>query len=97
MIELGLWLYGKPNWDLEIEGKTYLDPSVLREHALLLKLHLERVASILDKLQKNGWKMKENYGALYALTLCKKTSKEKAEQELLKLEIELEEVDFYED
>ena len=82
MIEIQLWLYGKPSWDLEIEGKKYIDPELIRNHASFLKTHLEKTAELLEKLQKAGWKVAESYGTIYALTLYKRTTKTKAQKEL---------------
>ena len=48
MIELNIWLYGKPSWDIEIEGKKFLDPLVLKEHAFLMKEHLEKLKDWLN-------------------------------------------------
>ena len=103
MIELNIWLYGKPSWDIEIEGKKFLDPLVLKEHAFLMKEHLERAAEILSLLQNSGWKLAESYGAIYSLTLYKNLNKKYAEQELQKFGISLSEIaleqveDFSED
>ena len=94
MIELTLWLYGKPSWDMELEGKTFLDTNMLRTHALLLKEHLERAADIIEQLQQKGWKLAESYGTLYSLTFYKKINKFQAERELNMLNIDLGEINL---
>ena len=87
-----LWLYGKPSWDLEIEGKNNIEPGLLKDHGVFLKEHLEKTAAVLERLQKAGWKVVESYGAIYEITLYKKISMIKAREEFKKLEISLEEV-----
>jgi len=89
MIEISLWLYGKPSWDLELEGKRQINPKLFKKHGEFLKDHLCSVAEILEKLQMNGWKLVESWGALYSLNLCKQTIKNKIElyEELNKLNI----------
>ena len=94
MIELNLWLYGKPSWDMEIEGKTSLNPELLRIHGTALKTHLERAADIIEKLQEKGWKLAETYGAVYSLTFYKRTNKLHAERELTSMNIDLAEINF---
>lgn len=92
MIEIHLWLYGKPSWDLEIEGKKHIDPGLLKAHVSFLKAHLDKTAELLEKLQKAGWLVAESYGAIYSLTLYKRTTKIKAQKELIQLGIKQEEV-----
>ena len=94
MIEAQLWLYGKPSWDLEIEGKKHIEPAILKSHGAFLKDHLEKTADLLEKLQNAGWKVVESYGAIYAITLYKKINMFNAKEELKKLGISLEEVNL---
>ena len=94
MIELNLWLYGKPSWDMEIEGKKELDPALLRSHASFMKKHLESTAEIIEKLQQAGWKLAASYGAVYTLTFYKRTSKFQVERELATFDIDLKEIHF---
>ena len=88
MIEINLWLYGKPSWNMEIEGKNFIEPALLKNHGVALKDHLERTAELLHILQKSGWKIAESYGAIYELTLYKNTNMIKAEKEILSLGID---------
>ncbi len=95
MIELSIFLYGKPSWDLEIEGKNNIDPKIFRDHATYLKEHLESVTDTLEKLQSNGWEVS---GALYSLMAYKSTVKTKkdAKKELKMLSIDPESIDIEE-
>jgi len=96
MMELSLWLYGKPNWDLDLEEKTYIKPETLEEHGHFMKHHLERTAHILNQLQQAGWTILPTRGSIYALTLQKDTTRESAEQELSLLGVPPEEVQLAE-
>ena len=96
MINLSIWLYGKPSWDLAIEGKTFLNSKIFREHGDYLRDYLHSVAEIVDKLQFSGWEVD---GALYTLEFYKQgLTKKQAKKELKELAItpelyHLEEVD----
>ena len=90
MAKLSIWLYGKPSWDLEIEGKNKLNPKIFRIKGDYLKEHLYEVADTLKKLQSVGWNLVERYGALYSLELYRNNlTKEEARKELKKLKINL--------
>lgn len=71
MIILKVFLHGKPNWYLPIEGKTVVNPTVIRLYADQLKEHLYTVANTIYKLQKNSWYLLRAYGAMYYLEYCK--------------------------
>ena len=87
MINISIWLYGKPSWDLPIEGKKEIDPKILKLHGEHLKKHLFNVAEILKKLKSKGWNC---YGTLYTLDFSKeKTTKAEAKKELKELKIDL--------
>jgi len=89
MICASIWLYGKPNWDLEIEGRTRLNPKIFKKHGDFMKNHLYGVADALEKLQFAGWSIVESYGALYSLDLYKEgVTTDEAEAELLRLGID---------
>lgn len=99
MTTIILFLYGKPSLDMDIEGKTYINPNIFRKRGEELKEHLRSVADSLEKLQAAGWKVSEGYGAIYALELYKEITKTEAKKELKRLKISLEQVslDEYED
>ena len=54
MIILSIWLYGKPSWDIPIEGKNFLDPKMIKEHNEYLYSHLNCITDIIEKLNSNG-------------------------------------------
>lgn len=68
MIEIQLWLYGKPSWDMPIEGVTSITPNMLRKRAKELYKHLLAVADLFEKLSKEGWNVS---GSIYSLTFYK--------------------------
>ena len=91
MIFVNLWLHGKPNWALPIEGKTELEPFVIKEYADRLREHLYLISFMITKLQNNGWKLIESYGTLYSLEYYKEgIDKLGAKIELRSLGIDLE-------
>lgn len=96
MIEIRIGLYGKPSWDMELEGKDYLDPNILRNQGITLKEHLHEVASIVEKLQSNDWQYVECYGAIYDVVFCKDISRDDAKKELKQLKIGLTSVNLEE-
>ncbi len=96
MINISLWLYGKPSWGMPIEGKAYINPKIIRESGDDLRNHLHNVADILEKLQSSGWKMSESYGSIYALELHKNTTKKEAQKELKTLKINIDDINIEE-
>ncbi len=54
MIEITLFLYGKPQW--ELHGKQ-LTPATLRNHTKQLQKRLQRVYTIAQRLHAAGWKI----------------------------------------
>lgn len=96
MISLSIWLYGKPNWDIPIEGRKFVDPCVLLEHAGYLYEHLCEIAIFINRLQSNGWQLFESYGAVYSLDFYKNMSLAEAEEELVFLRIPMKKVSLEE-
>ena len=97
MIIISLWLHGKPNWALPIEGKNEIDPYVIREYADILSGHLYKIAVITAKLQNSGWRLIESYGQLYGLEYCKEgITRENLYKELEKMQISIEDVSIEE-
>lgn len=93
MINLSLHLYGKPEWDLPTDDKL-INGDLLRAHGDDLKEHLHKIADIVEKLKKNGWDCSL---ALYNLEFCKENiTKQEAEKELKRLNINLKEIDLEE-
>jgi len=97
MITIILGLYGKPNWDMDIEGKTRIKPELLKYQGETIRERLDKVASIVEKLQNHGWKLSEAYGSIYSLDYCNEhIIIEEAEDELRNLGIDLEDVEIVE-
>ncbi len=71
MIIIKLFLHGKPNWYLPIEGKTTVNPITIRLYADQLKEHLYKASFIAGKLQDMGWNLLKSYGTMYYLEYCK--------------------------
>ena len=78
MIEIQVWLYGKPSWEMPIEGINSIAPNVLRKRAKELSDHLLSVADLLEKLNNQGWKVS---GDIYTLTFFK--DKEVTKEEII--------------
>ncbi len=52
MLEINLYLFGKPQWELSTKNIT---AHTLHKKALALSQRLQRAAHITKKLQANGW------------------------------------------
>ena len=88
MIILKIFLHGKPNWYLPIEGTTNINPQIIRLYADQLRDHLYTTSSIIDRLQKNDWFLLKSYGAVYYLEYCKfDTSLESVKKEFKDLTV----------
>ena len=86
MVSVDIWLFGKPEWEIDLDKATPRDIKDLGEN---LKDRLCKISEIVEKLENNGW----NRGAgLYDLFLYKGVKKELAIQELEKLGIKENEV-----
>jgi len=59
MINISVWLYGKPAWDLNIEGSGDIDSAMLRERADELCNHLHVVADLKDNIRVKEDAVKE--------------------------------------
>ena len=76
MVTVDTWLFGKPEWEIDLDKATPQDIKDLGED---LKDRLYRISEIVEKLENNGW----NRGAgLYNLYFYKGIKKELARQEL---------------
>lgn len=80
MIEIRVWLYGKPSWDMPIEGINSITSDAIRNRAKELCNHLLSVADILEKLNNQGWKVS---GDIYTLTFFK--DKEVSKEEIISI------------
>ncbi len=65
MATIDIWLFGNPEWEIDLDKATPLNIKDLGEN---LKDRLSRISEIVEKLENNGW----NRGAgLYNLYLHK--------------------------
>ncbi len=86
MIVLKLFLHGRPDWHLPLQGSTKLNPASIKLYADHLKGHLYRASSLVELLQRNGWYLLESYGAIYYLEYCKfEINSDQAKSELDRL------------
>jgi len=80
MISLSLWIYGKPEWELDLDED--IDPNLFRIHGEELKQRLNIIANMTEKLQASGW---SGTGELYTIDFSKNLTFKEAEKELRKL------------
>jgi len=86
MIEFWLPLYYKPGPEMGIEGQENFPPEILKEQGEFLVKELSQISDWLAILKKNSW----SYCAgLYDVTCYKEITKEEAEAELKKLNIDI--------
>jgi hypothetical protein len=81
MANIDIWLFGKPEWEMDFDKATPQDIKDLGEN---LKDRLCRIAEIVEKLENNGWCRS---AGLYNLYLYKDVKKELVGEELEKLGI----------
>lgn len=81
MATIDIWLFGKPEWEMDFDKATLQDIKDLGEN---LKNRLNRISEIVEKLENNGW---NRSAGLYNLYLHKNIKKELVGKELEKLGI----------
>ena len=81
MANIDIWLFGKPEWEMDFDKATPQDIKDLGEN---LKDRLCRIAEIVEKLENNVWCRS---AGLYNLYLYKDVKKELVGEELEKLGI----------
>jgi ribosome maturation protein Sdo1 len=91
MIEISLWLFGKPEWEVNTEKAK---PEEIVKLGKELESRLKEAAETLEKLEKNGW---ERDGGLYDIMLFKDVSKKEAREEMKKLGIKNASINEFED
>lgn len=98
MIEASVYLFGKPCWEMDIEGLRRINPKVLRRKGDELRERLRRVAGIVSKLQRSGWELWGAYGDLYGLDFFNRNVQSivEAKSELARLGVDQELVDVHE-
>lgn len=87
MIEIAVELFGKPSWELSIEGGR-IDPGEIRAKGGELKERLERTAEIAEKLLAGGWEYFNAAGSIYDLRFSKEVTRGEVERELRSLGID---------
>ena len=81
MATIDIWLFGKPEWEMNFDKATHQDIKDLGEN---LRDRLGRISEIVEKLENNGWGRSTG---LYNLYLHKDIKKELVGEELEKLGI----------
>jgi hypothetical protein len=90
MINVNIFLFGKPEWMLDLEEAEYRD---FEELGVYLSAWLKEVGRIVKKLEKSGW---NRSAGLYDLHFSKDITFEDAKKELKRLKIGLKQVDLEE-
>ena len=79
--EICLWLFGKPEWEINLEKAKPEDLISLGEN---INERLENIAKTLKRLEENGW---ERSAGLYDIMLFNNITKKEAIKELKKIDI----------
>ena len=90
MIDVNIFLFGKPEWMMDLEKAKAMDFEAFGKD---ICSWLERVSEIIEKLEKAGW---DRSAGLYDLFYSKSLSKKDAKKELRNLDISLKEVCLHE-
>lgn len=88
MVEINIHLFGKPEWEMDLEKA---DAEAFRLLGEDIKERLKRISEIIVKLEKNGW---DRSAGLYDIMYYKKIKLDQAKDELKKLEIGEDEVNL---
>ncbi|MCW3133184.1 MAG: hypothetical protein N2V78_02505 [Methanophagales archaeon] len=86
MAEISLYLFGKPEWELDLDKA---EPGEFRRLGDSIRDRLYRAAEITEMLERSGW---ERSGALYDIYFYKEVKREEAEKELEELGIKEDEI-----
>lgn len=70
MIILEIWLHGKPEWELPLEGNR-INPFIIENYGNFIKNHMHNVAFTIKKLQNNGWILNEDRISPYSIEYFK--------------------------
>lgn len=81
MATIDIWLFGKPEWEIDLDKATPKDLRCLGDN---LKERLYRISEIVEKLEGNEWRKS---GGMYRLFIYKDISRTDAKKELEKLGI----------
>jgi hypothetical protein len=94
--DISIFLFGKPDWEMDLEGAG-VDEETVRELESLgdeLKERLHFVSGMTKKLIENGW---EGQGGLYDISFYKETTVEQAKKELQALGMDPRDVEIHEE
>jgi hypothetical protein len=75
-MEISIFLFGKPEWMIDLDKAT---PENIRELGSEIKERLDKISTIIDKLESNGW---GRSAGLYDIFLYKDISLEDGKKEL---------------
>ena len=90
MIDLCVFLFGKPEWMMDLEKAKPKDFEALGKD---IYVWMKRVKVIVEILENNGW---ERSAGLYDLSFYKGIALKEAKKELKDFKVSLEEVDLHE-
>lgn len=88
MTTIDIWLFGKPEWEMDFDKAT---PQDIKDLGKNLNDRLTRIAEVVEKLENNGW---HKGSGLYNLYMYKNIKKELVGEELEKLGINEKEVNI---
>ncbi len=88
MVEINIHLFGKPEWEMDLEKASSDDFKLLGEE---LKERLARISELIIILEKNGW---ERSAGLYDIMYYKKIKLEDAKKEVKELGINEDEINL---
>lgn len=91
MAEISIMLYGKPEWEINLDEIT---GEQLKEHGKELMERLNYIGDIVTKLENNEW---SKSAGLYDLYFYKDIGVDEAKKELINLGIDVERIDLRDD
>lgn len=91
-----VFLFGKPAWEIDMEGRDFDDAMAdeLRELGKELAVRLEHASALTKTLLRAGW---SGSGTLYDVYFSKDTTLEDAEAELRALGVDMKEITIEEE
>ena len=92
-VTINIGLFGKPAWEMKIENEEIKSGAIFKEKGEELKVRLEEVAVLVDKLVASGWYIE---GCLYDLCAVKSITLKKAAKELTSMGVDPEDVNLEE-
>ena len=90
-MEIDVFLFGKPEWMIDLDKAT---PKDIRDLGLGIKERLEKISTIMEKLENNGW---GRSAGLYDLFFYKGIDLENGKKELISLNIDEKDISIRDD